>query len=322
MSKSVIVVNNAIATAQKMTRLEYNDMRGWIMPADEDPADAGYLIQTITTCGHSHANWIPEEVFNKQCVINGSLNFGQAWHAVVQNGMCIQRAGWNGKNLIVTATHITDINSHAGVIIYPNGDTSLWVPSPTDLVATDWSIIIEESIVDVDDTYVIRRKADDAYSCDDDGLVILYPTYAQAEKALIQDVGVDSIGVTHEIIRSTNISNDFIIVSAYDDNRCVQDGYAQPLTFPSIGAANTFIAVNGVNANNFVIKPYVPSTEYTCETIYSLDVTQAEAKPLHTKHQGVDYGSGSDNSATVHAGSDSSGSGSCSSSDSSSCSAD
>ena len=34
-------------TATPMTRLAYNEYRGWTVPADENGADAGYLVEYL-----------------------------------------------------------------------------------------------------------------------------------------------------------------------------------------------------------------------------------------------------------------------------------
>lgn len=47
--------------AKPMTRGEYNDYRGWTVPADENPADEGYLVKYED----SYVSWSPIEAFNK-----------------------------------------------------------------------------------------------------------------------------------------------------------------------------------------------------------------------------------------------------------------
>lgn len=47
--------------ARPMTRGDYNTYRGWQIPADENPADEGYLVKR----GNVHENWIPKEIFEK-----------------------------------------------------------------------------------------------------------------------------------------------------------------------------------------------------------------------------------------------------------------
>lgn len=50
-----------IVEARPMTRGDYNVYRGWQIPADENPADEGYLVKR----GDVHENWIPKEIFEK-----------------------------------------------------------------------------------------------------------------------------------------------------------------------------------------------------------------------------------------------------------------
>lgn len=50
--------------ARPMTRGDYNIYRGWKIPADENPADEGYLVKR----GDVHENWIPKEIFEKTYV--------------------------------------------------------------------------------------------------------------------------------------------------------------------------------------------------------------------------------------------------------------
>ncbi|WP_315128095.1 hypothetical protein [Comamonas antarctica] len=58
-------------TAQPMTRGEYNAYRGWVVPANEDPADAGYLVEdqnggTPNDPRHvGYISWSPIDVFER-----------------------------------------------------------------------------------------------------------------------------------------------------------------------------------------------------------------------------------------------------------------
>lgn len=47
-------------TAKPMSRQEYNDYRGWTVPADENPSDAGFLVRLSS----DHESWLPEAEFN------------------------------------------------------------------------------------------------------------------------------------------------------------------------------------------------------------------------------------------------------------------
>lgn len=56
--------------AVAMTRQEYNDYRGWELPADEDGTDEGYLVEyrnggKPNVEGHpGYVSWSPKDVFN------------------------------------------------------------------------------------------------------------------------------------------------------------------------------------------------------------------------------------------------------------------
>jgi hypothetical protein len=56
--------------ARPMPRGEYNAFRGWQMPADEDPAEAGYLVEYLDGIGKpnvegfdGYVSWTPADVF-------------------------------------------------------------------------------------------------------------------------------------------------------------------------------------------------------------------------------------------------------------------
>lgn len=38
-------IGTKVINAQPMTRQAYNDLRGWTVPADEEPSDEGYLVE-------------------------------------------------------------------------------------------------------------------------------------------------------------------------------------------------------------------------------------------------------------------------------------
>lgn len=57
--------------ARPMTRCEYNAYRGWEVPADENPADDGYLVEYLDGGKSNHPNhagyisWSPKDVFER-----------------------------------------------------------------------------------------------------------------------------------------------------------------------------------------------------------------------------------------------------------------
>ena len=57
------IAHNLEATMQPMTRLEYNQFRGWTLPEGEDPGDPGYLMNF-----GFHTAWWPADVVDKAFV--------------------------------------------------------------------------------------------------------------------------------------------------------------------------------------------------------------------------------------------------------------
>ena len=55
--------------AKPMTRGAYNQLRGWIVPENENPADKGYLVEYIDGGAANHPDfegyisWSPKAVF-------------------------------------------------------------------------------------------------------------------------------------------------------------------------------------------------------------------------------------------------------------------
>lgn len=52
-------IGTKIVKAEPMTRGDYNNYRGWQIPADEDPMDEGYLMEYE----NGHEQWLPKEMF-------------------------------------------------------------------------------------------------------------------------------------------------------------------------------------------------------------------------------------------------------------------
>ena len=47
-----------------MTRGVYNKVRGWEIPKDEDPKDAGYLVTYNMGTDDEYVSWSPKHVFD------------------------------------------------------------------------------------------------------------------------------------------------------------------------------------------------------------------------------------------------------------------
>lgn len=97
-------IGTKIIHAEPMNRLDYNAYRGWELPANEDGADEGYLVE-YTDGGKGndsrHAgyiSWSPKAQFEAAYRPTTGLTFGLALEAL-KKGSKVARAGWNGKGM-------------------------------------------------------------------------------------------------------------------------------------------------------------------------------------------------------------------------------
>ncbi|WLF84830.1 DUF2829 domain-containing protein [Moraxella sp. ZY210820] len=64
-------IGTKLVQAKLMTRKEYNDLRGWKVPENENPDDNGYLIEDLQSKSQNHfdfkgyISWLPEFEFNE-----------------------------------------------------------------------------------------------------------------------------------------------------------------------------------------------------------------------------------------------------------------
>lgn len=97
-------IGTKLVTAQPMTRQEYNDYRGWALPADEDGTDAGYLVEYLDGGKPNHPkhagyiSWSPKAQFDAAYRPTTGMSFGLAIEAL-KAGKRVARAGWNGKGM-------------------------------------------------------------------------------------------------------------------------------------------------------------------------------------------------------------------------------
>lgn len=153
-----------LINALPMTRYVYNELRGWTVPADENPADDGYLVEYVDGGPSNHQDfkgyisWSPKEVFEGSYRQTQGLTFGYAIEALKLGGK-VARKGWNGKNmfLFLVPGSTFQVNRKPLLGIYPEGTTVNycphidmktadekvvpWLASQTDVLAEDWEIV-------------------------------------------------------------------------------------------------------------------------------------------------------------------------------------
>ena len=164
MSKFIKVTQKEVNVLSKaMTRQEYNDLRGWCLPENENGADEGYLIldeslPANTELFDGFICWKPSIVFAKTFKPTPTkLSFGQAIDAI-RNGELVTRSGWNGKGMFIFLVQGSTFNVNRSPLnaIFTEGteinylpridmrtaDGSIvpWLASQADLLSSDWEI--------------------------------------------------------------------------------------------------------------------------------------------------------------------------------------
>ena len=142
-------IGTKIIKAEPMTRGDYNDYRGWKVPADEDPTDEGYLMEYE----NGYVQWLPKEMFKVDYIKCDTMPFGFAIEAM-KKGKKVTRKGWNGKGMYLFKSPKVgcqmykqytgkDINDLQEFIVMKAADDTLvpWLASQTDLLAEDWMFV-------------------------------------------------------------------------------------------------------------------------------------------------------------------------------------
>lgn len=152
--------------AKPMNRQEYNDLRGWTVPENENPNDDGYLVVYSDSLDRNvdgydgYVSWSPKTEFEKAYrSFESGMSFGQAVELLKQDKR-MARSGWNGKGmflLIIKGESLTQqINDVYGnpdepqsalpvldAIYMKTADNKLvpWLASQTDILSEDWVIV-------------------------------------------------------------------------------------------------------------------------------------------------------------------------------------
>ncbi len=156
-------IGTKVVNANAMSRAAYNALRGWTVPADENPKDEGYLVEYTDGGQPNHKDfdgyisWSPKAQFENAYRETTGLTFGLVIEAL-KSGKRVARAGWNGKGMwlaliegdrwgigghapydIPGGAHI----KHAPFIGMRTADEKFvpWLASQTDMLAEDWTIV-------------------------------------------------------------------------------------------------------------------------------------------------------------------------------------
>jgi hypothetical protein len=149
-------IGTKLINAKPMTRQVYNDFRGWTLPADENGADEGYLVEYVdggkgnTDHYAGYVSWSPADVFDRAYRPCEGMTFGQALESL-KVGQKVARKGWNGKGqwlFMIPASHwettrgLELLDGRPWIGIKTVDDCFMpWVASQSDMLVTDWEIV-------------------------------------------------------------------------------------------------------------------------------------------------------------------------------------
>ncbi|WP_236299023.1 DUF2829 domain-containing protein [Pseudomonas proteolytica] len=163
-------IGTKVVLALAMTRLAYNDYRGWALPSDENGADDGYLVEYTDGGAANHPehagyiSWSPKAQFDNAYRPTEGMTFGLAIEAL-KLGKRVSRAGWNGKGMwlvLVPGTPSAQLREgspyHAALglpeceilphidmwTINAEGRRAMlpgWLASQSDMLADDWQVV-------------------------------------------------------------------------------------------------------------------------------------------------------------------------------------
>ncbi|MEZ2310766.1 DUF2829 domain-containing protein [Paraburkholderia sp. RCC_158] len=154
-------IGTNVVFAEPMTRAAYNEFRGWPLPANENGADEGFLVEYAdggkpNVEGRAgYVSWSPKDVFEGSYRAAVGLSFGMALEAM-RMGHRLARVGWNGRGMFVYLVPAAAYPVQTGAAKAHFGEGSLvpynayfaiknvddtvstWVPSVNDCLADDW----------------------------------------------------------------------------------------------------------------------------------------------------------------------------------------
>ena len=157
---------NTTVLATPLTRKEYCDLREWVVPANENPNDAGMLINIVSSFPSNvpgftgQISWKVKEAFDQEFTEDATSNmsFSEALEKL-KEGHKLTRSGWNGKGMfvflvsgsqfVVSRPPLNTLFPEGTEITYQphidlattTGVVGVWQPSMGDVMATDWEIL-------------------------------------------------------------------------------------------------------------------------------------------------------------------------------------
>jgi len=163
MDEMLAYIGTKLINAKPMNREDYNTLRGWDLPENEDGYDEGYLVEYPDSNSNvpgfdGYISWSPKIQFENAYKVTDGMSFGLAT-AAMEMGHCVARQNWNGKEMftflvpssvfIVNRAPLLGIFAEGTEVKYrahidmkaADGTIGPWLASQTDILATDWYIV-------------------------------------------------------------------------------------------------------------------------------------------------------------------------------------
>ena len=143
--------------ATPMSRQDYNNLRGWKLPDDEDGTDEGYLIEHTdggnpnTLDYEGYVSWSPKDTFDSAHTetedLIGSVSTGDMGRVfdigdvpkMLVDKRELVRQGWDDSKECIYL--LSEDDKSQIVLRYKDGTTQAWVPDQEDVTADDWMIV-------------------------------------------------------------------------------------------------------------------------------------------------------------------------------------
>lgn len=129
--------------ARSMNRQTYNDYRGWTLPANENGADEGMLVEYLDggqandPRHKGYISWSPLDVFNRAYRQTTGMTFGEAIEAL-KAGLRVTRAAWNERTIKVEfkpQSRSPVVYNGLGHILMASGEVAIFDPEDFDVVS-------------------------------------------------------------------------------------------------------------------------------------------------------------------------------------------
>lgn len=141
-----VYLGTKLVKAVPMTLGDYNQLRGWKLPSEEDANKQGYVVEYLDGISEpNHPNydnyisWSPKDAFDNSYQLTSGLNFGGALEAMRMGKAVARSSRMTGFFELRT----DEYNTTPTFNYVANNITTVVHMRTDDVLATDWYILPE-----------------------------------------------------------------------------------------------------------------------------------------------------------------------------------